>query len=182
MQIDGSVLIGYTDWERKKWHDWLEHHSEALKISMGPHGDNQTVGEVVKHIFSAEKRYIERLADEPLTDTASIPNDNLEALFELGQQSRQALKDFIESFPAPSWDILKDFEFVGWSLKAKPKKIVLHVLTHEIRHWAQIATVLRLNGFNDDFHDFIFARCCVANSGLSKRGRPDRQKFHLSSY
>jgi hypothetical protein len=47
---------------------------------MGPHGDNQTVGDVVKHIFSAEKRYIERLSDEPLTDTASIPNDNLEAL------------------------------------------------------------------------------------------------------
>ena len=92
-----------------------------------------------------------------LTDTASIPSDNLEALFELGQQSRQALKDFIESFPAPSWDILKDFEFVGWSLKATPKKIILHVLTHEIRHWAQIATVFRLNGFKGDFHDFIFS-------------------------
>jgi len=82
-----------------------------------------------KHIFSAEKRYIERLSGEPLTDTASIPNDNLEALFELGQQSRQGLKDFIEGFAAPSWDILKDFEFVGWSLKATPKKIIIHVLT-----------------------------------------------------
>jgi uncharacterized damage-inducible protein DinB len=125
MQIDGNVLIGYTDWERQKWHDWLEHHGEGLKTSMGPHGDNQTVGDIVKHIFSAVKRYIERLSDEPLTDTASIPNDNLEALFELGQQSRQALKDFVESFPASSWDILKDSEFVGWSLKATPKKVVI---------------------------------------------------------
>ena len=157
MQIDGNVLIGYTDWERKKWHDWLEHHSEALKTSMGPHGDNQTVGDVVKHIFSAEKRYIERLSDEPLTDTASIPSDNLEALFKLGQQSRQGLKDFIESFQAPNWDMLKDFEFIGWSLKATPRKIIIHVLTHEIGHWAQIATVLRLNGFKGEFHDFIFS-------------------------
>ena len=31
MQIDGDVLIGYTDWERQKWHDWLGHHSEALR-------------------------------------------------------------------------------------------------------------------------------------------------------
>ena len=113
MQIDGDVLIGYTDWERQKWHDWLAHHTEALRTSVGPHGDNQTVGDVVKHIFSAEKRYIERLSDEPLTDTASIPNDNLEALFELGQQSRQALKNFIESLPAASWDILKGFR-VCW--------------------------------------------------------------------
>jgi uncharacterized damage-inducible protein DinB len=156
MQIDGNVLIDYTDWERQKWHDWLGQHPEALKCSMGAHGYSQTVGEVVKHIFSAEKRYIERLSDEPLTDSASIPNDDLEALFELGQQSRQGLKNFIEGFPAASWDIPKDFEFVGRSLEATPKKIVIHVLTHEIRHWAQIATVLRLNGFEVDFHDFIF--------------------------
>jgi uncharacterized damage-inducible protein DinB len=157
MQIDGKVLIAYTDWEREKWHDWLGQHREALNASMGPHGDNQTIGEVVKHIFSAEKRYVERLCGEPLTDTASIPNDNLEALFEFGQQSRQGLKDFIESFPAPSWDIPKDFQFVGWSLTATPRKIIIHVLTHEIRHWAQIATALRLNGFKGDFRDFIFS-------------------------
>ena len=156
MQIDGNVLIGYTDWERQKWHDWLGQHREALRTSTGLHGDDQTVGEVVKHIFSAEKRYIERLSDEPLTDSGSIPNDDLEALFEFGQESRQGLKTFIEGFPASSWDILKGFEFVGWSLEATPKKIIIHVLTHEIRHWAQIATVLRLNGFKVDLHDFIF--------------------------
>ena len=157
MQIDGDVLIGYTDWERQKWRDWFGQHSEALKTSMGPHGDNQIVGDVVKHIFSAEKRYVERLSDEPLTDTALIPSDNLEALFELGQRSRQSLKDFVESFPEQNWDTLRDFEFVGWSLKATPKKIIMHVLTHELRHWAQIATLLRLNGFKGDFHDFIFS-------------------------
>lgn len=86
MQVYGDVLIGYTDWERRKWHDWLGQHPDALKTSTGAHGDDQTLGEVVKHIFSAEKRYIERLSDEPLTDTASIPNDNLEALFEFGHR------------------------------------------------------------------------------------------------
>ena len=53
--------------------------------------------------------------------------------------------------------MLKDFEFIGWSLKATPRKIIIHVLTHEIGHWAQIATVLRLNGFKGEFHDFIFS-------------------------
>lgn len=67
------------------------------------------------------------------------------------------LSGLVERFPAPRWDTLKDFEFVGWSLKATPKKIIIHVLTLEIRHWAQIATVLRLNGFEGDFHDFIFS-------------------------
>jgi uncharacterized damage-inducible protein DinB len=158
MNIDVDVLIGYTDWERQKCQDWFGQHREALKTSWGAHGDNQTVGDVIKHIFSAEKRYIERLSDQPLTDTASIPNDSFEAIFEFGRKSRQSLKDFVDGFSAANWDVLKDFEFVGWSLKATPRKILIHVLTHEIRHWAQIATLLRLNGFKGDFHDFIFSQ------------------------
>ena len=157
MQIDGDVLIGYTDWERQKWHDWLEHQSEALKTSMGPHGDNQTVGDVVKQFFLLRSGTLRGF----LTNRSPIPPRfrviTLKPLFKLGQQSRQGLKDFIESFQAPNWDMLKDFEFVGWSLKATPRKIIIHVLTHEIGHWAQIATVLRLNGFKGEFHDFIFS-------------------------
>ena len=159
MQIDAMVLTDYTDWERLKWRDWLRQHGEALKISVGAHADArfQTVGDIVKHIFSAERRYVERLSDQPLTDTASIPNDNLEALFEFGQLSRQGLKEFIVSFPAQDWDVLKDFEFFGNFLRATPKKMIIHVLTHEIRHWAQIATLFRLNGLKGEFHDFLFS-------------------------
>ena len=51
MQIDSNVLIGYTDWERQKWHDCLGQHREALKTGVGPHGDDQIVGDVVKHTF-----------------------------------------------------------------------------------------------------------------------------------
>jgi uncharacterized damage-inducible protein DinB len=28
---------------------------------------------------------------------------------------------------------------------------------HEIRHWAQIATLLRINGYPVDMHDFLFS-------------------------
>ena len=45
----------------------------------------------------------------------------------------------------------------GCSLKATPKKIIMHVLTHELSHWTQIATLLRSNGFKGDFHDFMFS-------------------------
>jgi uncharacterized damage-inducible protein DinB len=159
VQIDAIVLIDYTDWERQKWLEWLGQNAEALKMSVGPHGDNRfrIVGDVVKHIFSAELRYVERLSEKPLTDTASFPNDNVEGLFTFGQQSRKALAEFIESFPAEKWDVLRDFDFFGNLLRATPKKIIIHVLLHEIRHWAQIATLFRLNGFKVEFHDFLFS-------------------------
>jgi uncharacterized damage-inducible protein DinB len=159
MQIDVNVLMNYTDWERDKWREWLGQHGESLKTSVGPHGDNrfQTVGDVVKHIFSAETRYVERLSEKALTDTASFPNDDLEALFGFGQQSRKALAEFIETFPDEQWDVLREFDFFGNLLKATPKKMIIHVLLHEIRHWAQIATLFRLDGFKVDFQDFLFS-------------------------
>lgn len=160
LNLSLNDLMDYTDWERQKWHNWLLQHGEqALKISAGPHGDGRfgTVGELVRHIFSSEKRYVERLSDRSLTDTGSVPNDNIEALFRLGRQSRTELKEFVETFPAQDWDTLKDFKILSYSLKATPKKIVVHGLMHEIRHWAQIATLFRLNGLAGEFHDFLFS-------------------------
>ena len=155
-----SDLIDYTDWERQKWHDRLRQQgNEILKISAGPHGDGRfgSVGELIRHIFSAETRYVDRLSGRPITDTGSLPADSLDALFQLGQQSRKSLKNFIETFPVQEWDVPQEFRLMNSSLKATPRKIVVHVLLHEIRHWAQIATLLRLTGVTDDFHDFLFS-------------------------
>jgi uncharacterized damage-inducible protein DinB len=171
MLIDLNLLVEYTDWERQKWYDWLRQHGEqVLKISAGPHGDGrfQTVGDLVRHIFSAEKRYIERLSDRPLTDAASLPTDNIETLFEFSRQSRKELKQFAETFPAREWDVPQELKFpnLNVSVTATPRKIVIHILMHEIRHWAQIATLLRLEGLTGEFHDFLF---CPVLGGESRR-------------
>ena len=155
-----SDLIDYTDWERQKWHERLRQQGNAvLKTGVGPHGDGRfgTVGELVRHIFSAEKRYVERLLGKPLTDTSTVPADNLEALFQFGDESRRNLKDFVESFPAEQWDVPFEFKLMNSMLRVTPRKIIVHVLVHEMRHWAQVATLLRLNGVTGDFHDFLFS-------------------------
>jgi uncharacterized damage-inducible protein DinB len=162
MLINLSVddLMDYTDWERQKWYDWLRQHGDqVLKISAGPHGDGrfETVGDLMRHMFAAEKRYVERLSGRPLTDPASIPNDNIEALFQFSQQSRKDLKEFVETFSA-QWDAPQDYKILNYYLRATPRKIVVHILIHEIRHWAQIATLLRVNGvLVGEFHDFLFS-------------------------
>ena len=153
-------LIEYTDWERGKWFDWLRQHGDqVLDISAGPHGDGrfQSAGELVRHIFSAEKRYVERLSGRPLTDTASLPKDNVEALFQFGQQSRKELRELVGTFPAGEWDAPKDLKVLNYLVRATPRKIVTHILIHEIRHWAQIATLFRLNGQAVEFHDFLMS-------------------------
>jgi uncharacterized damage-inducible protein DinB len=173
MQIGLSFddFTAYTGWEREKWRCWFkEHGDEPLRISAGPHGDGrfETIGDVVRHIFGAEKRYVERLSGLPLTDLATIPNDSAETLFQFAHTSRKELKEFVGKFAAGEWDVEQELKFPNLNMvaRATPKKIVLHVLMHEIRHWAQIATMLRLNGLVDQWHDLIVSP--VMGGGFSR--------------
>jgi len=173
MNLTLDDMMDYTAWERQKWHDWMRQHGdEVLKIGAGPHGDGRftTVGDLVRHIFSAEKRYIDRLSNRGLTDTASVPNDNVEALFQFGEQSRKELKEFLETFPSQKWDVTEDLKLGNHVLTATPRKIVVHIVVHEIRHWAQIATLLRLNGLSGEFHDFLFSPVLGGGRGREQRG------------
>ena len=155
-----SEFIEYTEWERGRWHDRLRQSGDqVLATSIGPHGDGrfQTVGDLVRHIFSAEKRYIDRLSNRPLTDGALLPSDNIETLFQFGQQSRADLLNYVNTLSSQDWDVPQDFNLMNNFLRATPRKLVVHVLMHETRHWAQIGTLLRLNGLEGDFHDFLFS-------------------------
>ena len=155
--VNLTDLIAYTDWQRQKWQAILRQHPEALQSSAGSHGDGRftTIGDLVRHIFSAEKRYIDRLSNRQLTDPASIPNDDVEALFGFGRQSHHDFMQFLDSFPATEWDTAQEHTILSHKLRLTPRKIVVHVVLHEIRHWAQIATLLRLNGTKIEFQDFI---------------------------
>jgi uncharacterized damage-inducible protein DinB len=160
LDVNLNDLLDYTEWDRKNWHDLLRKlGDQTLRISAGAHGDGrfETIGDLVRHIFSAEKRYIDRLSDRPLFEAASIPNDKVEALFDFGRQSRKELRDFVAAFPRNEWDRAREFKILANSLTATPRKIMVHVVTHEIRHWAQISTLLRLNGLTSGFHDLLLS-------------------------
>ena len=153
-------LLEYTDWQREGWNEWFARHGKrALAISAGPHGDGRftTVGEVVRHIFSAETRYIERMKDQPLSDTSLIPSDDVDALFAFGRHSRAALLDFVATLSPRDLDVARELTIVDKTLPLTPRKILVHVVLHEIRHWAQIATLLRFQGMSVEFHDFLMS-------------------------
>lgn len=163
-----SDLVDYTEWQRQTWYAWLQQHrNAALNASAGPQGDGRftSVGDLVKHIFSAEQRYVERLWGQPLSDTASIPSGDVEALFQFGRRSREQFRALLDSFPLQQWDEPRDFQIGTYSLSATPRKIVVHVLMHEIRHWAQIGTLLRLNGLKAELQDFLFSPVLSPNRG-----------------
>jgi uncharacterized damage-inducible protein DinB len=102
-------------------------------------------------------RYVERSLGRPLTDTSAIPADDVDALFAFGQRSRRALRDLLATFPAERWEVPLEMQIGSHALRITPRKMIAQAVTHELRHWAQIATYLRLNGRTSGMHDFLLS-------------------------
>ncbi|MBY0497243.1 MAG: DinB family protein [Cyanobacteria bacterium] len=150
-------LIEYTEWQRVRWRAWFRGRPEALALSTGGHSDGRfaTVGDVVRHIFSAELRYVQRLEGEALFDLATIPTDDVEKLFSTGDETRRRLKRLLQSLSSDQWDVPRQFTMLQYEITATPKKIVAHTLMHEVRHWAQLATICRTSGLAVDADDLL---------------------------
>lgn len=157
--LDFRDLVAYTAWQRSNWQSWFQQRSSALSVTTGANGDGRfpTVGGLIRHIFSAEVRYIERIAGSPLTDTSSVPTDDAMALFEFGIAGRARLEQLFDTMAPAQWDVPFEFPLLNSTARASPRKIILHVLTHEIRHWAQMATLLRLQSWPCDPQDLLLS-------------------------
>ena len=168
--IGFEALIEFTNLERAEWLDWFRAapiaatsaHGGAsrLALSTGPHNNGRirTVGELALHIFVAEKHHVDRLARRPLTDPPPGAATNVETLFDFGLHSRRALNAYISSEPAIDWDAALEFEiFPGRRVSVTPRKFVAHILLHEIRHWAQIGTMVRIAGTPGPCPDLLFS-------------------------
>ena len=150
-------LLDYTSWQREGWSAWFAGNPAALRAETGPHGDGRfpTVGDIVKHVFTVERRYVQRIAGLALTDFTDVAPDDVGPLFAAGRASRAELRQLLATY-AGDWYESRPFVIPTYAeLTASPRKIVLHTLVHEIRHWAQAAAACRIAGHVIDAQDVL---------------------------
>jgi uncharacterized damage-inducible protein DinB len=153
-------LMDYTEWERGLWEEWFTKlGDQVLEIKTGPNADGrfQTIGDVIRHVFSVEVKILDRLKNRPMTDVALVPSNSVAALFQFGKQGRKELREFVQTVSAQDWDEPQEFKAFKMVVRGTRRKFVAQALIHEIRHWAQIATMMRLNGLKVEWHDFLFS-------------------------
>ena len=153
-------LADYTAAETNRWRDWFAQQPPAvLEISAGT-GRTATIRGLIHHVVVVEQRYIARLRDEPVPAYAEIPADPIAETFRVFNAGRDRLDLWLAS--ATDADLAKRLEFqtlTAGTQSASARKIVAHLLLHGVRHWAQIATILRQNGHSIDgwFHDILMS-------------------------
>jgi uncharacterized damage-inducible protein DinB len=150
-------LLAYTDEERGKWRKWLEAHPAAMDLRLQPDGRFSTVGALIDHIFLVETRHLARLKQEPVPEASGVGGD-VNALFDYASRTREALRGYASKLD--DMDALKPRAFTvpSGTFRMTPRKLLLHITLHELRHWAQIALGARQAGLEPPGnHDLFYS-------------------------
>jgi uncharacterized damage-inducible protein DinB len=155
-----SYLLDYTEWDRAQWEPWFRATGpEALAVGLGANTSPRitNVGELVRHIFAAEQRFIERIQSLPLSDGSDVQADDVDALFTFGRRTRRSLRQLLHHLPEERLSEAIEMKIGDRALRIMAKTMVVQAVTHEIRHWAHVAAFLRMAGYKPGAHDFLLS-------------------------
>lgn len=153
-----GTLLEVTSKEHHRWNDWFLEHPTAWNVPFAT-GPMATIGKVVLHIFGVELRYTQRLLDQEAISWDELRQTTIEEVFALGDHARSQLVQFLTTAPEKELDRVLTFQtMTAGTISASKYKIASNVFLHDIRHWGQIATALRQNGFVDQWpHDLLLS-------------------------
>ncbi|HXN75305.1 MAG TPA: DinB family protein [Gemmatimonadaceae bacterium] len=153
-----KALLEVTSKEHHRWRDWFVEHPKAWAVPFAT-GRMATIGGVVLHIFGVELRYAQRLLDQEVTSWEELRQTSIDEVFELGDNARGQLVHFLTTAPEKELDRILTFQtLTAGTVSASKYKIASNIFLHDIRHWGQIATVLRQKGFADQWpHDMLLS-------------------------
>ena len=154
-----TTLLELTSAEHRRWRDWFVEHPNGWTVPFAT-GRMATVGGVVLHIFAVELRYAQRLLDQDVTTWEEFRQTSIDEVFELGDHARGQLVHFLTTAPEKELGRVLTFQtLTAGMVSASKHKIASNIFLHDIRHWGQVATVLRQNGFADQWaHDLLLSR------------------------
>jgi len=159
LSLTFGELLRYTDDERQKWRRFFASRAEAIDAAIQPGGAFTTVGKLIDHIFLVERRHVQRLRGEKLSTHTGLTGHNAAPLFDYGASVRRELEQYVADLDEDVADQPRTFDIAGRDWPMTSRKLLFHILVHEIRHWAQIALAVRLAGIDPPGdHDLMYSR------------------------
>jgi uncharacterized damage-inducible protein DinB len=112
-----------------------------------------TIG-AVRRTRAAIERLLRR---EPVTDWADFRQQSLPDLFAIGDEARRMIDQYMASADEASLSGTMTFStLTEGTITATRRKILVNVVTHGMRHWAQVTTFVRQGGVRASWpHDLL---------------------------
>lgn len=144
-KIDGEDLQAWLEQTTDGWRKLVAAHPEALALPCDVQGV-RSVGELLHHIAAVELLFAERISGLPETPYNSAAFDTAESIFTTHDRAMSLLRELNPSHPE-FWDeerVIKTRK--GGTLSVSRRDMFIHLHMHAIRHYAQLATLVRQNG------------------------------------
>lgn len=151
--IGFGELLRYEEGEMKRWKEWFGAHPEALERQCDV-ASAGTVRGLLVHVFATELHFAHVVLDLSEPDWGKLRGPGLEPLFEVGEEARGKLQEFVAKAQPKDWETVKELR--SGKLKASKRKMMAQAILHGVHHRAQLATFLRQEGFGGLWvHDLI---------------------------
>lgn len=171
-QLSADEVVVWLEKTSSEWRALLERHPELLSVQCDIAGTS-TIGGLLQHIVAVELRYAERLAGLPATDYANIPFDSAAAIYVTHDRAIHLFRE--ELAREVNWD--ERIDFVTRTMgpaRASRRAVQFHAMLHSIRHYAQLATLVRHVGVKPGWPmDYLFMDMELVGS---TSGTPARTK------
>jgi uncharacterized damage-inducible protein DinB len=154
--LTATEALQWNDLTAQRWKALLAAHPAALEFPCDVYGAG-TVRGLLRHIVAVELRYSERLSGEPVTPYEKVPDGSAEELFALHDQNVVRYRKLLAD-DTIDWEEKLEFTTISAGTRtATRKRILFHAFLHAIRHYAQLATLVRQHGIKPDWPmDFLF--------------------------
>ena len=142
--LTAEEMIAWIDTTSMRWRDLIVAHPELLSLPCDVMGVS-SVAELLQHIVAVELRYAEQLAGLPATDYTAIPFDSVDAIYATHLHAIALIRRQLAS--NIDWDERIDFVTRSMGpMRSSRKTLLFHALLHAVRHYAQLATLVRQYG------------------------------------
>lgn len=139
-------LLAYSDAERAKWRVWFDEEPLRLAIPFQPGGRFLTTGDLIDHIFLVERRHLARLEGATPPDRTGLAPTDVAGLFDYASLVRADMRKYVADLDEARARESFTFTVQTGTFSMTRRKLLLHMLLHEIRHFAQIAYAARVTG------------------------------------
>ena len=107
-------------------------------------------------------RHTYRLQGKELPTVSGLAPDDVDALFAYADRGRAGVKQFLTTVRIDDLDQARDVTVASGVYRMSPRKLLFHMVLHEVRHWAQIAAAVRVAGFAPPGeHDLFYSKALL---------------------
>ena len=155
-EISVEKLLIWNDDTSRRWRDFIVANPAILLIECDIR-NGKTVADTLQHIVAVELRYGQRLSGLPESPYEEIPKDSIHSLFAAHTLAFETVRHLLAN-PTYDWSTELTFDTISLGrLRASRETVLVHLTLHSIRHYAQLATLVRQQGFKTTWPmDYLF--------------------------